>query len=406
MVSVVAERNLPLLNRLLKEGNLHDQIMHDILSNDMALNQVATIIEESGFKLRDDDSPSTAAEMHHLLVNHLRAEIDAARQNLEKIPKSNKRAREKALEKLLAAVGRLNRYNKTITESLQRMDMLPHPQNIDMNSSGVIGLTIHAGEQVARTVQGNTSVLGRLMDDIELAITSGTDRIGHGVILGLSFDPEHAAKTMEMLGFTRVEAKKGKPAHWRRGGEKYTDAQVAELETRRLAALQRVASQGITLEVPPTSNIILNNLGLQSHPVLKMMQDVSPPPVLRVSVSTDNPGIHNINTHSELSLLISMGVTWPQAVRIVAEGFASRMGSRPILAKGDIDMRERMVRGILESTPISEAPAVLKELALRFPGVVKNNPIPDQISDRAEFERWLRQFVIAAMGSGKNKPAT
>ncbi|QEI13341.1 amidohydrolase family protein [Cellvibrio japonicus] len=400
MAQEVANHNVERLSGFIKKENLSEALVNDVAMNKHAADQLNTLIKETGMSAVDEhNNPLPLGKVHENLVAHLQQKIREA--EVAVINANGDQARQKAQMELLNAVGHLNRYNKILVDALQRMDAFSPAKRTGNNEVlDIVGMTIHAGEQVARKVESDSMVLGKLMEDIEIAIMSGTNRIGHGVILGLDFSESGAAATMTKLGFEWDQA----AGVWRRGGESYNPRQLQSLEKRRLEALQRVVHQGITLEVPPTSNIILNNLGLESHPVLKMMQDVKPPPVLRVSVSTDNPGVHNINPHSELALLISMGVDWPAAVRIVTEGFASRMGNRPIVGPDgtNVDIREKMVHGILDSTPLSEAPSVLNELALRYPNVIKENPIPASLT-KQEFELWLRRFVIAAMGNDGQK---
>jgi hypothetical protein len=325
-------------------------------------------------------------------------------------------AQQRAIESLAAealqTAGRLNRLNRVVREALESVAategarVLPfRPESAPGAADFValLGTTIHAGEQVA------TRPIADLLGDIEVALNSGTDRIGHAVVLGLEINGETLAK-LGKPGFT-WDAKAGEDGQgrWVRGEEAYSAADLARMEATRKRLLARVAAEGVVIEVPPTSNIVLNNLGIADHPVSRMLRDSPGPPAapLRVAVATDNPGVHNVDVRSETALLLATGaITWPQAVRMTLEGFSARMGGRPIGAADAL--ATRMADGLTASTRgIAAREAVLAELARRYPDAAPppGQPTPD-LSNDAVFREILRRFIErATQGRVAAKPA-
>ena len=221
-------------------------------------------------------------------------------------------------------------------QSVHGRSSLPGPSaaGFDAASRPLAGTSVHAGEQVMR------SKLDMLMIDVIRSAKGGADRIGHGVILGLSVaDTPQGERNLRRLGFERVRNADGDVVWTRkfRGGpaeESYSRADLDALESARHQALAMIARRGIAIELNPTSNQILSGFGVDGHPVAQMLHDVASMgdlPPLRITVNTDNPGIHATTVRAEMAYLLATGaVNWPQSVRFALEGFASRFGRWPM----------------------------------------------------------------------------
>ncbi len=249
---------------------------------------------------------------------------------------------------------------------------------------GLLGITVHAGEQV----RGQVS-LSSLLEDVRLVLDYGSDRVGHGVILGTSFvDPGHPVRVnsrlMASLGF------KERKGVWVRGKERYTVEALLAMEQKRRQLLVQAVNLGVVIEINPTSNVLLSGLDPWSaHPVARMLQDE---PALRVSVNTDNAGMHLTNPRLELAyLLATESLTYPQAVRVVLEGFASRMGGRPIADAENL--RKQMEDAIVLATRTSgERMLVLEELARRY-GLQAPAPATGIEVDDGAFRQALSPYL-------------
>ncbi len=68
---------------------------------------------------------------------------------------------------------------------------------------------------------------------------------------------------------------------------------------------------------------------------------------LRLTVNTDNPGIHLITAKTEMAMLMAMGLIQPhEAVFLAMESFASRLGGRPFadIDKAALRLREALLK--------------------------------------------------------------
>jgi hypothetical protein len=248
--------------------------------------------------------------------------------------------------------------------------------------AGLRGITIHAGEQVA----SGEITLAELLGNVEDAIAAGTDRIGHATILGIRFPAD-----LGLLGF-RIQAN----GDWVRtvaaenGGtvtQRITPAQMPALEARRVAALARVAELGIAVEVPPTSNIVLAGLPPLRHPVGTMLADQ---PDLRVVAATDNPAIHRTDLATETAFLAaSAGMGLPRRTVLYLEGYASRLGSRPL--ENVPALSDYLADSIVANTPAGDRLAVLEAVYARWP--VGAPPGAADTADAAAFEAAIRRIL-------------
>lgn len=279
-------------------------------------------------------------------------------------------------------------WNRVMREAIEQVGV-NHKTNYLKPSAGfrgLLGITVHAGEQV----RGHASLVS-LLSDVSQVLESGTDRIGHGVILGTSFvapgNPLRVnADLLKSLGFEQ------KGGEWVRGKgkgrERYSVDAILSMEQTRRRLLTQAVNLGVVIEINPTSNVMLSGLDPRApHPVARMLRDE---PALRVSVNTDNAGMHLTDPRMELAyLLATESLTYSQAVRVALEGFATRLGGRPLA--NALDMRQRMEDAIvLASRPGSERALVLEELARRYGGVV---PVPGSNLDEGAFRRALQSYL-------------
>jgi hypothetical protein len=357
-------------------------------------------------RAHDDVSRAKTTDTHRAAQENLeilRSKLIAAQDAMERGQVELKTLRDELIQ-IVEPASRMMTFNNLLRDALVKSGLetdrflLPHGVTEKGRQIGLVGLTMHGGEQVAKYPPH------RLLDDIEIELAV-SDRIGHGVILGMRFgadDDTVRNETMARMGFTKQSN-----GDWFResDGTRYRPTDLDGMEKRRIELLQTARDRNIAIEVPPTSNIVLNNLGIgKQHPLKHMMQDADPPPPLRVAIATDNPAIHLTDVHSEMALLMATGVVdWPQAVRIGLEGFASRLGARPVERAGErMDIQERMVEMIVtKTTNFSDRINILRELAERYPHVAALYPNrPDVMTsmDDQTFEDWLRPYVKAAMG--------
>lgn len=299
------------------------------------------------------------------------------------------------------------RSGEPVGADLAQLDRLLQGTIADLRSAGTLaptqptpflGLTIHAGEQI------HASPLTALLNDVEGALAGGTDRIGHGLVLGLPFlDKSHPTglnvALLESLDFRPVDPS-NPHGEWFRGvgntKETYSilggKNSFEALENQRIRLLREISSRGVAIEVNPTSNIILNKLDPHHHPLREMLAVTKD---LRITVNTDNPGIHATDLHTELTFLVgTRALSWPRAVRAVLESFDSRFGGRALTGAEDIRLAAEKV--IVNGTRASDRNAVIQGLRRRYPEVQIDPSIqPDQ--GRKAFRKALRPFLERAI---------
>jgi hypothetical protein len=272
------------------------------------------------------------------------------------------------------------------TRKARRKGQAVESAAVEKTLQPLLGTTVHGGEQVHGSV-----ALSVLVEDMKLIASSGADRAGHGVILGVALTTaegavDHAA--LKKLDFRwNDDLKVWEREHGKGTFERYSEDQIRHLDGERRAVLHKIADLGIVIEINPTSNIVLSGLDPSEHPLRQMLKER---PDLRFSVNTDNPGIHLIDASSELALLYATGVLkWPQVVQAALEGYASRLGTRPI--EGPWGMRRQTERAILAGTPPGERQAVIDQLKQRYPGT----KLPDGVDVTTEegFRKALRPYL-------------
>ena len=268
----------------------------------------------------------------------------------------------------------LARLNRRVREIVAELDAREGVQRLPRT---LLGITIHAGEQLAGEPR-----LADLLNDTQVALDAGVDRIGHGAILGIPL-PAGLAE----LGF--VQQADGSWSRPRPGGaaETYTPGQLAAMETQRIRLIRRAGDEGVTLEVNPTSNISLSGLAPGSHPLGEILRVR---PNLRVAISTDNPSIHMTDPAQELALAAAVsGATFPQTIRFYLEGYATRLGGRPLTDAAAL--RAQVHDSIVVATPPGERGYVLNELNERY-GIGEPVSYAGEL-DAATFSALLAPYV-------------
>jgi hypothetical protein len=247
----------------------------------------------------------------------------------------------------VAELARLNRRVQEVVSELDARDNLSRLPNT------LVGTTIHAGEQVRSDAR-----IDMLLHDMQTALNAGTDRIGHGIVLG--FPLPHG---LAQLGFTaQPDGSWSRPTADPANPERYTPAQLGAMERQRLELIRRIGDENVTLEISPTSNIVLAGLAPGGHPLGQLLQTR---PNLRVAVSTDNPALHQADPARELAIASAVsGASHPQLVRIYLEGFSSRLGTRGIGNAATV--RQQVREALVVATPAAQRPYVLLELQSRY----------------------------------------
>ena len=278
-------------------------------------------------------------------------------------------------------------WNRVIRESLEHVGGQRGTNYLAVREGflGLLGTTVHAGEQVHGRV-----ALSTLLADLDLVLNSGADRIGHGVILGTSFvDPINpdAVNTalLTRLGFNFEE----ETGMWVRGKESYETKQILEMERTRRELLERAAGLGVVIEINPTSNVVISGLDPRgAHPLAAMLREA---PTLRASVNTDNAGMHLTDPRIELAyLLATESLTSAQAVRVVLEGFASRMGGRPLA--NALVIRQQMENAFVSAVrTLVDRRNVLIELEARY-GILVVSP-HGNLGDDGAFRQALQPYL-------------
>jgi hypothetical protein len=276
-------------------------------------------------------------------------------------------------------VAELARLNRRVQELVSEFDARDNASRLP---NTLLGTTIYAGEQVRSDAR-----IDMLLNDMQTALNAGADRIGHGIVLG--FPLPHG---LGRLGFTaQPDGSWSRPTAGGGQPESYTPAQIAGMERQRLELIRRVGDEKVTLEISPTSNIVLAGLPAAAHPLAQLLQNR---PNLRVAVSTDNPALHLADPARELAIASAVsGASHPQMVRIYLEGFSSRLGARGIGNAPTI--RQQVREALVVATPPEERAYVLLELQARYgmdAGVTSGAP-----TDAATFEARLNLYVERAI---------
>ncbi|MEE9609828.1 MAG: hypothetical protein V3W19_01180, partial [Desulfatiglandales bacterium] len=271
--------------------------------------------------------------------------------------------------------------NRRIQEALIEVGA---ESNQNLVPETIMGITVHAGEQVTSAAVR----IDALLEIVQDSLTMGTDRIGHGLALGIPL-PEGLLH----IGFREVQTPGGLVyARSFRGLngepvlEQYTPEQLFRMENQRRWLINLAANLRIPVEANPTSNMVLSGLARIPHPVGEMLAIRSD---LRVSVSTDNPAIHRIDVASELALLMtSIQADFPLGVRIYLEGYASRMGARSLQNAGEL--RSQILEGLVRVTPYGQRAEVMLEMYERFE--IGSRPRSSAMST-AEYENSLIPYL-------------
>jgi Domain of unknown function (DUF4157) len=275
--------------------------------------------------------------------------------------------------------------NRRIQEALRTVG---RERGMNLVPEGVLGITVHAGEQIA----GQGVHIATLLANVEAALNSGTDRIGHGLILGIRLPMGLAPLGFRLIGtpqggvWVREVREPGEPTIV----EQYTLEELVELEAKRKDLIQRAAKLGVTIEANPTSNLVLSGQASGSHPAAEML---AVNPNLRVAVSTDNPAIHDTDVASEFALFMAKTTSrFDVGVRVFLEGYASRLGGRSLTNAAEL--RTQILDGLVRVTPADERAEVIQELYDRY-GIGSPPKYSNLIT--AEYRQALSVYVQAVI---------
>jgi hypothetical protein len=275
----------------------------------------------------------------------------------------------------LTAAADLARLNRQIRDLTAEIDAREGRTRLPAD---LLGLTIHAGEQIRSDAR-----IDGLLNDMQTALNAGVDRIGHGIVLGVAL-PEGLAN----VGFSRQP-----DGSWSRPrpdgtAETYSPDQLSAMEAQRLRLIRQAGDEGVTLEISPTSNIVLSGLQTGSYPIAEIL---AARPNIRIAVTTDNPALHLTDPAQELAIASAVsGASHPQMVRFYLEGYASRLGGRPIGNAATV--RARIREALLTTTPEAARPEVILELESRF-GIQGTAISSPQSMDAATFAARLEPYL-------------
>jgi hypothetical protein len=277
--------------------------------------------------------------------------------------------------------------NRTLAEEM-RADNQRNPAQ-SFPEPQLFGLTVHAGEEITASTYPRESgpadaQLRDLFARVQASIDAGADRIGHGLVLAIEL-PDG----LRQLGFRFRPSLEG--LVWERqlrNGviERYTRDDIAGMEANRRAMLDRIERLGLTIEVNPTSNLRLSGIDAADYPMARL---VAERPNLRVSVNTDNPGIHATDPATELAVLAAVGdLTYAKTVSIFLEGYASRLGGRSIADAATL--RGQISAEIVRTTPEGQRLDLLRLLEARY---MLGNTVPDMSMSPPQFGDRLAPYL-------------
>jgi len=202
-------------------------------------------------------------------------------------------------------------------------------------------MTTHVGEQITNS-KVDPFVL---LDQVDEALAMGTDRIGHGLILGVE------ANVLVEIGQLAPE-------------------RVAEFRSRQGELVERARRLGVVIEANMSSNTEISNLTKDQHPAAAFVEKD-----LRVTVNTDDETVLATDLQRELERVArAPGVERADIAIILLEGYRSRMGNRDLANRARLkrSMRDAITAGVSEQ----ELDGLVRELARRFG--VATQPAPDK----------------------------
>ncbi|MEP6866399.1 MAG: hypothetical protein ABJE66_37620, partial [Deltaproteobacteria bacterium] len=195
----------------------------------------------------------------------------------------------------------------------------------------LLGMTMHAGEQLLNTKVDPFT----LLDQVDQAVSLGTDRIGHALILGI--EPE-------------ILVQKGR----------LDRADVEKFRIRQREVVDRVRSRGVVIETNLSSNTEISNLTQGEHPAGTFAREG-----LRVTVNTDDETVLSTTIEREFERVSrARGVTRDDLATMMLEGYRSRMGNRELHQRGRI--RNVMINALSADLSPTELEALVAHLASYF----------------------------------------
>jgi hypothetical protein len=217
---------------------------------------------------------------------------------------------------------------RSITEALNIWSAETGAHHGDVTT---LGMTLHAGEQLL-----NKDVKPmELLDQVDQALSMGTDRIGHGLILGVG------------------------PDVLVRNGRLEPDKRVA-FAARQRAVRDRARALGVVIETNMSSNVEISNLTDNQHPAGLFVEED-----MRVTVNTDDETVLGTTMTQELHRVSeARGVTRNNLATMILEGYRSRLGNRELAQRDRI--KPALSAAFLRGVSPAEALAMANHLAHYF----------------------------------------
>ena len=217
---------------------------------------------------------------------------------------------------------------RALTDALRIWSAETHEQHARVS---LLGMTGHAGEQI---LSPHIDPFG-LLDQVEQQLAMGSDRIGHGLILGLA--PE-------------VLVDKGRLPR----------DQVGAFRARQAELVQRIKARGVVIEANISSNTEISNLTKDEHPAGKLVTEG-----LRVTVNTDDETVLATDIRRELTRAAQApGVDTVDTTAMILEGYDSRLGNRELASAGRVKLA--LQRVFLEFATGPKGRGFVDRLARRF----------------------------------------
>ena len=183
------------------------------------------------------------------------------------------------------------------------------------NPENKLGITYHVGESYS-----NTSIESAIRHVDEI-VEYGGNRIGHGLVLGLDFDPmpegmreESVEERIDQIYYDLKLLEEGIQLSTKKeelekelgdlkdkqGTEiiqvDYNQSRIQDLKIRQEYVLNRIKQKEVVIEGCPTSNVRIGGLkGYESHPIKKFIETG-----VDFTINTDDAGIFDVNLSGEV----------------------------------------------------------------------------------------------------------
>jgi len=208
---------------------------------------------------------------------------------------------------------------RILTEALTTWSAEAGERHADVT---LLGDTYHAGEQLLKV---DPFVL---LDQVDQAVSLGTDRIGHGLVLGVD------AEVLIAKGVLTAERR-------------------SAFEARQRQVVEHVRARGVVIEANMSSNQEISNLTHGEHPAGRFVRQG-----LRVTVNTDDETVLGTDIRAEVTKVgRAQGLDRADVAAMILEGYRSRMGNR------ELAHRDRIKPALTEALVGGATPADVAAIA-------------------------------------------